>query len=116
MSIDPRLMCELLVGLDDVNIESVERLSGGQLRVGVSSRSLPPTCERCAHPRRLKDRKVVDLVDLPAFGQHTRVSVAQTPLEAVLWQRVRGRPNDRIASPGLKLTARASRWGTRQVG
>ena len=46
MSGDLIRMCELLVGLGDVNVESVET-AGEVLRVTVSTRTPPPACEDC---------------------------------------------------------------------
>ena len=65
-------MCELLVGLVDVNIDAVDHDQTSQLRITVSSRQPAPACETCGGQRRLKDRSTVELVDLPAFAQPAR--------------------------------------------
>ncbi len=116
MVTDSRRMCELLVGLNGVNINAVERAGSGRLWVSVSSRSAPPACTECGMLRRLKDRAVVELIDLPAFGQPA----------VLVWSKRRWKPccnggsttevDHHIASPNLKLTTRAARWATRQVG
>lgn len=60
--------CELLVGLEGVEILDVVR-GGGALVVTVESTDRFMGCSGCGSRARVKDRDRVELVDLPAFGQ-----------------------------------------------
>ncbi len=60
-------MCELLVGLPDVDVIGVENLEPGRLVVVIEPRQARPRCERCGTAAWVKDNREVDLVDLPAF-------------------------------------------------
>jgi transposase len=115
LSSDPIAMCELLVGLPDVTVLDVTDGAEG-LRVTVETRAVRPVCPDCEVPALVKDRDTVELTDLPCFGQ-----------PAVLaWRKVRwecpggcGTFTEQapaIAAPRLKLTDRAARWATIQVG
>ncbi len=111
--------CELLVGLPAVKILAVAAPAGQSLRVTVESRVERPACPACGTVARVKDRPVVELVDLPSFGRPTRL----------VWRKHRwccpspGCPvgswtglDARIAAPRLAMTDRAGRWVTEQVG
>ena len=47
METDGRRMCELLVGLGEVDLVGVEELAGDWLRVTIRSRGPRPLCEGC---------------------------------------------------------------------
>ncbi len=66
MEIDPTRMCELLVGLPDVDVVGVEDVACGPLRVQVR-------CRECGVRAESKDRPKIELVDLPALGRRTRL-------------------------------------------
>ncbi len=110
--------CELLVGLPAVKVLAVAAPVGQALRVTVESRGERPVCEACALAR-VKDRPVVELVDLPSFGRPARLLwrkhrwFCPTP-ECVVgsWTGI----DERIAAPRLAMTDRAGRWVTEQVG
>jgi transposase len=70
---DPTRMCELLVGLPEVNILSIDDVAGDPLRVHIEGRSSRPGCAGCGVFAHVKDRPVVELVDLPCFGRATRL-------------------------------------------
>lgn len=120
MEIDPTRMCELLVGLEDVDVLAVEDDdSGGPLRVHVQSRADQGWCPECGVRARVKDRTVVELVDLPCFGRPVRL----------VWHKHRWRCPEavcpkgswtvcdpKIAAPRARMSDRAGRWSTRQVG
>ena len=120
METDPIRVCELIVGLPDVNVLGVEDLGAGRpLRLHIECRGPRPACEECGSPADVKDRPQVELVDLPAFGRPVRT----------VWRKHRWRCPDfecptsswtgvdtRIAAPRLGLTDRAGRWATIQVG
>ena len=118
MITDPTRMCELLVGLPDVNVIGV-----GDwplfLRIAITTRAERPRCPGCGGVVWQHDRIEVELVDLPCFGRQTRL----------VWTKQRWRcPNpscavvtfvehdDRIADSRAAITDRAGRWATFQVG
>lgn len=112
---DPIAMCELLVGLGEVNVLDVTAV-GDRLRVTIETRGVRPSCPGCDASVTVKDRDVVELTDLPCFGQPATLA----------WRKVRWQCPDgcgsfteqapQIAASRLKLTDRASRWATIQVG
>jgi transposase len=114
---EPIRMCELLVGLPDVNVLAVADPSPTTaLRVEVEARvETPVTCDACGAVANIKDRPPVVLVDLPAFGRPTRL----------VWRKRRWQCPDprcvtaswtelepRIAAPRMSMTSRAGRWST----
>ena len=111
-------MCEILVGLPEVNVLGIEERQGS-LEIHVECRTSRPGCPKCGVLAHLKDQRIVTLVDLPCFGRCTRL----------LWHKRRWRcpdpdcangswteEDDRIAAPRLAMTDRAGRWVTAQVG
>lgn len=112
---DAIAMCELLVGLPDVNVLEVAK-ADTHLRVTVETRGERPLCSTCGSAVRVKDRDMVELTDLPCFGRRA----------TLVWRKVRwvceagcGSFTEQapaIAAPRLKLTDRAGRWATVQVG
>ena len=118
METNPTRMCELLVGLPDVNVDGVGDWPG-LLRIAITSRASRPLCPRCGGSVWGHGRVEVELVDLPCFGRRTRL----------VWSKQRRRcpnPNcrvvtfvesdDRIAADRAGMTDRAGRWATFQVG
>ncbi len=109
-------MCELLVGLDNIAINNVTRDSNGQLTITVTSTNPAPVCKSCGLRLRLKDHNPVRHVDLPVFGQPA----------ALIWNKRRWRRccepgsfteiDPTIAAESHRLTTRAGRWATEQVG
>jgi transposase len=119
VEVDPTRVCELLVGLGDVNVLGASDEPGGPIRVHVETRSERPSCPGCAGPVWMKDRRAVELVDLAAFGRPARlvwhkrrwtcpddVCSTRSFTETAAW----------IATPRLVMTDRAGRWVTEQVG
>ena len=119
MEVDPTRVCELLVGLGDVTVLGAVDDPGGVLRVHVETRSPRPTCVGCGGGVWVKDRRRVELVDLPAFGRPTRLvwhkrrwtcpaasCATESFTETAPW----------IAAPRLVMSDRAGRWVTEQVG
>jgi transposase len=114
---DATRMCELLVGLGEVNVLEVTE-NGDRLRVAIETRTVRPGCGGCGGPVVVKDRVDVDHTDLPCFGRPT----------VLVWRKIRWRcavgcgvgsfteQAPVIASPRLALTDRAGRWVTAQVG
>ena len=66
-------MCELLVGLPDVIVLGVDDTGGGPLRVHVETRGERPVCGGCGSRVTIRDRPVVELVDLPCFGRSSQL-------------------------------------------
>lgn len=119
MEINPTRMCELLVGLPDVNVRGVSDDLGGLLRVHVESRAAQGWCRQCGVRAQVKDRPAVTLIDLTCFGRQVRLvwhkhrwACRETACPAGSWTVI----DDRIAVPRAGLTDRAGRWATRQVG
>ena len=73
MEVDPTRMCELLVGLPAVRVLGVVDHLGEPLQVHIETRTERPGCGGCGGPVTIKERPVVVLVDLPAFGRPTRL-------------------------------------------
>ena len=118
MELDPTRMCELLVGLPDVNVLGVIDAGHGRLRVHVETRGERERCAGCGAPSRVKDRPEVELVDLPVFGRRALLGWRKHQLECVAPMcAVRSWTSEcpAIAAPRLGMTDRAGRWVTEQV-
>ena len=111
-------MCEILVGLPEVDVLGIEDRQS-VFEIHVECRTSRPGCPDCGVIAHLKDQRIVTLVDLPCFGKCTRL----------LWHKHRWRcpdpdcangswteADDRIAASRLAMTDRAGRWITEQVG
>jgi transposase len=112
-------MCELLVGLPDVNILGVDDQVNGFVCIYIESSAERPGCAHCGVMAQVKDRSAVELVDLPCFGRPTRL----------IWHKCRWKcpestcpmgswteENERIGAPRMAMSDRAGRWVTEQVG
>ena len=119
MECDSTRVCELLVGLGDVEVLGVNDEAGDPLRVHVRGRAPRPVCEVCGGPLWSDGERAVALVDLPELGRAVRL----------VWHKRRWRcaqsgcsagtvteQDPAIAPTREKLTARAGRWATRQAG
>ncbi len=119
MECDPTRVCELLVGLGDVEVLGVDDEAGAPLRVHIRCRAPRPGCERCGGALWSDGEREVELVDLPVFGRPARL----------VWHKRRWRCGDpdcaagtvteqdrEIAPERERLTTRAGRWATRQSG
>jgi transposase len=117
---NPIRMCELLVGLPDVNVLGIEDGDPDTpVRIHVETRGSRPRCRECGGGVGVKERPLIELVDLAVFGRPARL----------VWRKHRWLCVDpacsvgswteqelRIAPPRLALTDRAGRWVTEQVG
>ena len=63
MEIDGRRMCELLVGLGEVDLVGVEEIAGDRLRLTIRSGGSRPVCEQCGRRVWSKGDRLVRLVD-----------------------------------------------------
>src|SRR5258708_3123024 len=104
---DPTRMCALLVGLPAVTVLGVEDRRGEPVRVLVELSEPPPSCSSCGVPARVKDRRLVELVDLPVFGRPARLVwrkhrwvCASASCPTGSWTAI----NVAIAAPRLALT------------
>ena len=73
METDGKRMCEVLVGLGEVDLVGVEELAGDRLRVTIRSSGPRPVCGGCGGRVWSKGDRLVRLVDLPAFGRPVRL-------------------------------------------
>ena len=73
MELDPTRMCELLVGLPAVRVLGIVDQAGGPLWIHVETTADRPVCSGCGGAVVVKDRPLVELVDLPAFGRPARL-------------------------------------------
>ncbi len=120
METDATRMCALLVGLPDVNVRGVDDTDPtAPLRVHIETTAEMAGCSSCGTRARLKDRRPVALVDLAAFGRPA----------VLVWHKRRWCCPDadcevktftetapRIAAPRARVSDRAGRWMTAQVG
>ena len=119
MKVDPIRICALVVGLRDVVVVGVVDEDRQPLQVHVETARPLAGCRLCGSVARVKDRAEVALVDLPAFG---RAAV-------LVWHKRRWRCPDgdcamgtwteqapAIAAARARVTDRAGRWITTQVG
>jgi len=119
VEVDPTRVCELLVGLPDVNVLGVIDEPSGALRVVIEMRGRRPACARCAAAAQIKDRPEVELVDLAAFGRPVRLVWRKHRWECANESCAVGSwtgEEARIAPARAAMTDRAGRWVTRQVG
>ena len=119
MEENPTRICELMVGLGEVDVVGVDDEADGPLVVHVRRRAARPPCGGCGGVVWSKGVSAVGLVDLPAFGRPVRL----------VWRKRRWRcpavgcgvasfteTDERIAPARAALTARAGRWATVAVG
>ena len=119
METDPTRMCELLVGLPAVRVLGIVDEAEGPLLVHIETARPRPSCPGCGSAATVKDRDVVVLVDLPAFGRRTRLVWRKhrwTCRKVSCRQESWTAEEPAIAAPRLVLTDRAGRWVTEQVG
>jgi transposase len=116
---DPTRMCELLIGLPAVTVLGIVDELDGPLWIHVETQADRPVCGDCGGAVVIKDRPLVVLVDLPAFGRPSRLVwhkhrwSCRSPACAVgSWTEVALS----IGAARLVMTDRAGRWVTEQVG
>jgi transposase len=112
-------MCELLVGLPTLNVLGVDDEREDMVVVHVESRAARPGCGVCGTPAWVKDRPVVELVDLACFGRPARLvwhkhrwCCPEVDCEVGSWTS----EDPRIAPARGAMTDRAGRWSCEQVG
>ena len=118
MEYDPRCMCELLVGLGDVEVLGVVDDAGKPLRVHVRCGALRPLCSGCGGLLCSDGDRLVELAGLLALGRCARLvwhkrrwRCARQGCEAgTVTEQCRA-----VAPPRELLTSRAGHWATRQA-
>lgn len=68
MEADATRICTILLGLPEGNVIGVENHPSEPLAVYIECTSSATDCPQCGHPAWMKDRSLVELTDLPAFG------------------------------------------------
>ena len=119
METDGRRMCEVLVGLGEVDLVGVEELAGDRLRVTIRSRGPRPLCGGCGGGVWSKGDQPVRLVDLPAFGRPVRLRWRKRRWvcpDVMCGVRSFAEQDLSVAPERGLLTSRAGRWATLQVG
>jgi transposase len=112
-------MCELLVGLPAVTVLGIVDEACGPLWIHVETRAERPVCGDCGGAVVVKDRPLVALVDLPAFGRPARLVWRKHRWSCVSPTCPVGSWTEEalsIAAARLVMTDRAGRWVTEQVG
>ena len=111
--------CELLIGLPAVNVVEVVEPLVGRLEVTIESRVATPPCPGCGQRAWVKDRPVVELVDLTCFGRPVTLRWRKHRWccpRAWCRQGSWTHEDPAIAASRLSVTDRAGRWATVQVG
>jgi len=96
-------VCELMLGLGDVEVLGVDDDAGEPLRVRIRCRAPRPGCAACGGRLRSDGERAMELVGLPAFGRPVRLA-QQAPV-ALRGLRLRGGHRDR-AAPADRARAR----------
>lgn len=112
-------MCELLVGLGDVDVLGVDDTAGEFVEVTVQTRSNRAFCSGCGVLATLKEYQPTVLVDLACFGRPARLCwrkrrwrCPEPACSVGSWVEV----DHSIGSPRQRLTRRAGMWACAQVG
>ena len=118
METNPTRVCELIVGLGDVEVLGVDDEAGGPLVVHIRT-GRRWACGSCGATAWSKGTSRVRLVDLPAFGRPVRLvwhkARWECPAEACAVGSFT-EVDEAIAPARAALTSRAGRWATVQVG
>ena len=119
MVTDPTQINRAFVQLPDVIVLGVENPDVGPFRVHVELERSPKGCPDCGVVASVKDRDLVELVDLALFGRPTRLVWHKRRLHCLEAACPKGswtEQDPRIATMNLQMTDRCGRWMTEQVG
>ena len=119
MVADPTRMCELLVGLGEVDLVGIDDPVDGLLGVVIRCRKPRPVCEACGGLVWSEGYRTVVLVDLSVFGRPVRLrwrSVAGSCPNPECGVRSFIEQDPTIGAGRALLTSRAARWVTVGVG
>jgi transposase len=115
---DPNEIVRHLVGLKDVRVLSYAR-RGPVGEITVEQLVRAPTCSACGSRAWVKDRPVVDYVDLPFGGVPITLRWKKHRLKCPnlrCQERSFTLRDHRIAAVGCMLTTRAAKWVVKQIG
>ena len=87
METNPTRVCELLVGLGDVEVLGVDDDVGAPLGVHIRCRAPRPACGGCGGRLWSDGERLVVLVDLPAFGRQVELVWFLPPTGMLRWVR-----------------------------
>jgi transposase len=91
----------------------------GEARIFVQSARTRGGCPNCGSVAWVKDHTDVELIDLPIYGRAARTVWRKSRFTCPASECERKsftEEDDRIAGPRQRLTSRAARWATEQVG
>jgi transposase len=118
VTVHPNEILEALVGLKDVRVLRYER-AGPHVELMVEQVLGQVRCPRCQQPAQVKERPVVHYADLPVYGtpmslawKKHRMCCADPQCPTKSWVL----SDHRIVAKGCRLTTRAAKWATVQVG
>ena len=111
MEVDPTRVCELLVGLGDVEVLGVDDEAGEPLGVHVRGRALRPCCVACGKRLWSNGEKAGGVGGPPGVRAAGAAGVAQAPValraaRMLVWHRHRAGPRYRAASGEADDTGR----------
>ena len=116
---DPARVNELLVGLPDVTVLGAVRHANDLVELHILTNASVEGCRSCGSVATFKGWSVVTFVDLPTFGSPVRLHwykrrwrCPKSTRPVGSWTEV----DERIAGSRLRLTDRAGRWATVEVG
>jgi transposase len=119
VEVDPTRLCELLVGLPAINVLGMDDGRVDTVVVHIETASERPPCLSCGRRAWVKDRSMVELVDLPCFGRSARLvwhkhrwCCPDDACPAASWPG----EDARIAPARAAMTDRAGRGSCVQVG
>ncbi|KAA8720419.1 transposase family protein [Corynebacterium spheniscorum] len=115
---EPTAILRYLVSLKDINVLAYHR-TGPSQAIEIEQALDDPRCEQCGDRAYIKDRPKVRYIDLPVFGRPMsllwrkhRLYCPNPDCQVTTWTN----QDKRIASVNAKLTTRAAKWATKQVG
>jgi transposase len=107
-----------LVGFKDIRVINYYR-DGPIPTLGIEQIVDKPICPACGQRAQVKERPVTHIVDLPAFGtpiqlawKKHRLTCGNTACDKTTWTL----GDHRIAAKQCRMTTRAAKWVTEQVG
>jgi transposase len=116
---DPIQINRAFVQLPNVVVLGVENLAMGPFLVHIELERTPQGCPECGVVASVKDRDLVELVDLALFGRPTGLVWHKRRLRCLEAACPKGswtEQDPRIATMNLQMTDRCGRWMTEQVG
>jgi transposase len=116
---DPIQINRAFVQLPDVVVLGVENPEVGPFVVHIELQRTPQGCPDCGVVAYVKDRDLVELVDLALFARPTRLLWHKRRLhclEAACPKASWTEQDPRIATMNLQMTDRCGKWMTEQVG